>query len=180
MNNNVKNICTVLIWVIIAYIVTLCIIKIKPKEVPERILTETDTLYVYDTLKYEKVIYKDKIVVDTVYMIYRDTVNVPIPISSYHFSKDSIFDLHIKGYEVTLEDITIYPQRDIVTIKDVLYKESNLSRYYLGVNLGVFNGAVVPSINFSFQTQNRLLYGVNLGYYNNSLFIGGNISYQIK
>ena len=162
---------------------TYCLRKLK-SNIDSDYKSSADTIVVYkhDTVGFAQIEYKDRVVVDTLYIIVKDTVTVPIPMSRYHFTKEGFFDIWAKGYKVSLEEVNIYPQEKTVTIHDVVVRE-NIDKgwsWYFGGGITVYNGQLIPNINLSVQPQTRWVYGANLGYYNSNLVFGININYKFR
>ncbi len=64
-----------------------------------------------------------------------DTTYILVPISSYHFGIDSVADIYVSGYGVTL-DSTRFDIREIHTteFRDVMVSRPNLVGVELGIN----------------------------------------------
>lgn len=101
--------------------------------------TETDTLYVRDTVRLEKPVpvhiwHKDTLIVpilDTIRV--SDTVYFAVE-REYKVYEDSLYRAVVSGFRPSLEEIDIYRREKIVTVTATVVKEP--SKWGLGVSLG--------------------------------------------
>lgn len=149
--------------------------------VTEKHTTDTTLVVKHDTTVVEKIAYKEKKIVDTVFVTVRDSIFVPIPISEYRFKEDGLFDITARGYEVSLSNVTVFPKTEYRTITNTVEKEvyRNSWNCYLGVGIWTFDREVVPTVNLMVKTRNKWLFGLNAGYYNKQLIYGGSVNYKI-
>jgi hypothetical protein len=149
-------------------VIALCVCGIFAlvKCVPERKaessqVSDTITIYEFDTIPYYEVMPKDSIVVryiteklpianrkeansliksqleDSVKKMYsdsvKDSVNVVLPITQKHY-EDSTFSAWVSGYEPNLDSIKVYQRKEIQTIT-ITTKEQK--RWSIGVSGGI-------------------------------------------
>lgn len=108
-------------------------VKIPEPTITERIDTVTITEVRVDTFyKYrERVSYLERI--DTVTKMVIDTVAVVVPLSKYVAQKDSLYRVEATGYDVTFDNITVYPKT--VTISNTI-EVVKPTRWGLGIQAG--------------------------------------------
>lgn len=108
-------------------------VKISEPTITERIDTVTITEARVDTVyKYrERVAYLERI--DTVTKMVIDTVAVVVPLSKYVAQKDSLYRVEATGYDVTFDNITVYPKT--VTISNTI-EVVKPTRWGLGIQAG--------------------------------------------
>ncbi len=172
-------------WVVSCVLVVLLVWSLGTRgEKP--VVTErhtTDTLYriVHDTTVLEKIAYKEKRVVDTTYIVVRDSIFVPVPISEYRFKEDGLFDITARGFDVSLSNVTVYPKTEYRTITNTVEKEvyRNSWNCFIGVGFWAFDREIVPTVNLLVKTQNKWVFGANIGYYNKRPIYGGSVNYKI-
>lgn len=155
----------------------------RPEKVVEVVKHKTDTTVVekIDTIHLTKVVEKEKIVTDTTYIVVNDTIRVPIPISTYRFFEKNLYDITAKGYNVSLESVSVFPKTRYETITNTIEKEVayNYWDFYLGLGLSYYNSECIPSISATVKSPRSFLFGANLGYYNKSMVVGATIQYKI-
>lgn len=150
-------------------------------EYKTKVETIIDTTIRIDTFVVEKPVVKTKKVVEEKIIYVHDTVKVVIPISEYRFFQDGIYDITARGYDVSLNNVTVFPKTEYRTVTNTvettIYKDTwNL---YFGAGIWALNGQVVPMVNLSLKTPKMWLISLNTGYYNGDIVYGGQISYKI-
>lgn len=150
-------------------------------EYKTKVETIIDTTIRIDTFVVEKPVVKTKKVVEEKIIYVHDTVKVVIPISEYRFFQDGIYDITARGYDVSLNNVTVFPKTEYRTVTNTVettvYKDTwNL---YFGAGIWALNDQVVPTVNLSLKTPKMWLISLNAGYYNGGIVYGGQISYKI-
>lgn len=145
----------------------------------------TDTLVVtrIDTIRFTDVEWKERQVLDTVYIpIPAGQKEIPIPISKYRFCAPNIYDITVTGYEVNLTDVTIFPKTEYRTITTTIEKEVMQYKwdFYFGCGITAINAQAAPTINFYVKAPKKWLFGANVGYFNGEYFYGCSINYRIS
>lgn len=108
-----------------------------PEPFPEQIDSVIIRDTIRDTITYTNVVpkYIERERIDTCWVIIDDTikVQVPIPISTYHF-KDSTYDCKVDGFKVSMKEMNVYPTTIVktITIKELAKKK----HWGIGVNGG--------------------------------------------
>lgn len=170
--------------IIVVLVFVLGITLSRPAKEVEVIRHTTDTLTIvkYDTIRKTEVKWKDRQVIDTVYIASGENELAPVPISKYHFTQVDLFDIQATGYDVKLTDVTVFPKTEYITITNTVEKEILTYRWdcYLGVGISAFDRQVIPSINLYVKSPKKWLFGVNVGYYNGGVIYGANISYKLN
>ena len=120
-----------IIYIIVIMILTmLCVhFGLKEPEIKTETIIKTDTIVRVDTftIAKEKIKYKERKVIDTLY-IYKDNDTIPLEQEQIHYS-DSIADIFVSGYKPEIDSIhytipekTIYV--DKIVEKTITPKES--------------------------------------------------------
>ena len=155
----------------------------RPEKIVEVVKEKTDTItnVVHDTLIFTKVVEVEKKVVDTVFVEHKGE-NIPIPISKYRFFEKNKYDITACGYNVTMQDITIFPKTEYKTITNTIEKEVIVTNwdFFFGGGLWRYNYEWIPHISFAAKAPQNWLLAANLGYYNNNILFGGTILYNIR
>lgn len=118
-----------------------------------QVVTQTDTLFVRDTITQEKPVYMTTTQVRTEYvpvldtLRIRDTLFVPVTIEKRVY-EDSLYRAEVSGYSPSLDKIEIYQQKQVVT-QFVQVPEVKRKRWGIGVQAGYginANGSHSPYI----------------------------------
>lgn len=110
--------------------------RIAPSLAPK---TETDTLYIRDTIHVPKPVPKHIYHKDTVLIPSGDTIRVSDTVylaveKEYKVYEDSLFRAVVSGYRPSLDEIDIYRREKIVTVTTTVVKEQ--PKWGFGVGLG--------------------------------------------
>ena len=91
--------------------------------IPEETVTiQVDTLIVHDTLTFTEPVEVERVVRDTMFVevsntvVYHDTTYLPLP-REYVTYQDSAYRAVVSGFIPRLEEIEVYPTREIITIQ---------------------------------------------------------------
>lgn len=151
--------------------------------------SDTNKVKVLDTLsqdsKKEKIVYKEKIVKDTIYI--HDTVtgiDVYLPIVQQHYSEKGRYDLWISGVEpLNLDRIDIYKEVEYNTVTNTVTKTQYVypknNELYLGGGFYSFLDTFTPVVNVSLKTKKNALISLNLGRYKGDNLVVGTYSWKI-
>ena len=182
----------------ILYIVTiivLILLLVEPTAKSDRVdgfndgkidtLSFINTIVIRDTLVDTLVVYKDRIVKDTV-MIH-DTVtgiDVYLPIVQQHYSEKGRYDLWISGVEpLNLDRIDIYKEVEYKTITNTVTKTQYVypknNELYLGGGFYSFLDTFTPVVNISLKTKKNALISLDLGRYKGDNLIIGTYSWKL-
>ena len=182
----------------ILYIVTiivLILLLVEPTAKSDRVdgvsdskvdtLSFINTIVIRDTIIDTLVIYKDKIVKDTV-MIH-DTVtgiDVYLPVVQKHYSEKERYDLWISGVEpLNLDRIDIYKEVEYKTITNTVTKTQYVypknNELYLGGGFYSFLDTFTPVVNASLKTKKDALISLNFSRYKGDNIIVGTYSWKL-
>lgn len=118
-------------------------------------LVTIDTLWLHDTIRVDKPVYKTLRIVDTMFERVNDTVWVANDstialVREQKVYEDSLYRAVISGVYPSLDTIAVYPQHSVVTINTVKVVEGqkNTKRWGLGVHggYGVSGDGLTPYI----------------------------------
>lgn len=148
---------------------------------PDTIIRDT---IIYDTIFKDTIIYKEKIILDTIYIeTYGDSV-VSLPIIQKHYQEKDTYDIWISGIEpLRLDSVRVYQKTELslqTVYKDkIVYKEkeSRPLEFYISCGFYSFSDAFVPKIGISTKIGEKWLVSVNLGFNKDIYDIG--INYKI-
>ena len=122
--------------------------------VPGTITVKVDTLYLHDTLRVDTPVIVERRVVDTMtvevtdYLVVHDTAFVNLPREEVEY-RDSSYRAIISGFNPRLEEIELYPQKQIITIQTETVKTvTSKARWGVGIQAGVgaTKGGLYPYI----------------------------------
>lgn len=182
----------------ILYIVTiivLILLLVEPTAKSDRVdgvsdskvdtLSFINTIVIRDTIIDTLVIYKDKIVKDTVRI--SDTnlgFDVYLPVVQKHFSEKGRYDLWISGVEpLNLDRIDIYKEVEYNTVTNTVTKTQYVypknNELYLGGGFYSFLDTFTPVVNVSLKTKKNALISLNLGRYKGDNLVVGTYSWKL-
>lgn len=182
----------------ILYIVTiivLILLLVEPTAKSDRVdgvsdskvdtLSFINTIVIRDTIVDTLVIYKDKIVKDTIRI--SDTnlgFDVYLPIIQKHYSEKGRYDLWISGVEpLNLDRIDIYKEVEYNTVTNTVTKTQYVypknNELYLGGGFYSFLDTFTPVVNVSLKTKKDALISLNLGRYKGDNLVVGTYSWKL-
>lgn len=182
----------------ILYIVTiivLILLLVEPTAKSDRVdgvsdskvdtLSFINTIVIRDTIIDTLVIYKDKIVKDTVRI--SDTnlgFDVYLPIIQKHYSEKGRYDLWISGVEpLNLDRIDIYKEVEYNTVTNTVTKTQYVypknNELYLGGGFYSFLDTFTPVVNVSLKTKKDALISLDFSRYKGDNLIVGTYSWKI-
>lgn len=192
MNKDVPKIflftCFLSILLVILFLsVSVSLLKKRESNVVyvDRIIRDTTYLTLRDTMTITKFVTLEKEVKDTVYIVSKDSIKVPVPMCDYHFKEDGLYDIEAYGYNVKLNKVEVYPTTKIVTITQYMEKEDGRRKdkedwdMYIKGGLEVFNGGCIPNIGLMLKTPKKASFGANMGYFNGDMTFGIEVGYKI-
>ena len=110
--------------------------------VPGTVTVKVDTLYLHDTLRVDTPVIVERRVVDTMtvevtdYLVVHDTAFVNLPREEVEY-RDSSYRAIISGFNPRLEEIELYPQKQIITIQTETVKTvTSKARWGVGAQAG--------------------------------------------
>ena len=169
--------------IIAVLVIVLGLVLRRPEKVitETKYITDTTTIEKIDTVEVTEVVVVEKRVVDTAYVTVRDSIFVPIPISTYRFTQNGLYDITAHGFNVSLSNVTVYPKTIYQTVTNTIEKEILVKKwdFYLGAGFYALNEDVIPKVSFAVKTPNRWLFEANAGYYRKSLAYGATVFYNL-
>lgn len=178
----------IVLWaVVVVLAISLYFSLTSGKEVETREIRTTDTIIVLkvDTIIEYKTRYIKERVLDTVYLPSQnpntDNSSYPLLITQRHYSKPSLYDLWVSGYEPNLDSIKIYQETEYIKINTDNTKEiyPKSFRLYLGGGFFCIEDKFAPSVSLTLTTPKRLAITANVGLYNKDVFYGAQIQCKI-
>lgn len=168
--------------IIAVLVVALCLVLKRPEKVITETKYKTDTTTVerIDTVKVTKIVEVEKMVTDTTFITVRDSILVPVPILTYRFFQEGLYDITAKGFNVKISNITVFPKTVYQTVTNTVEKEVMVTSWdiYGGFGFWRFKDEWIPNIGFAVKAPKNLLFAANLGYYDKSLLYGGTVYYK--
>lgn len=145
---------------------------------------DTDTVLVekIDTVVLTNIVEKEVVVVDTIYLRPEDNGFAAVPISKYRFKQDGLYDISARGFNVSLDGVTVFPKVEYRTVTNTITKEVVISKwdFYAGLNLSAFNREMIPSIIMTAKTPQRWLFGASIGLFDGGPIYGVNVQYKLN
>lgn len=113
--------------------------RVKSRIDPEsRVIRDTVTYTIHDTITREKPVYVASYVYDTVRTYFttvrHDTVLVDVPMERRVYAEDSLYRAVVSGYRPSLDSLTVYPTITTITIRE--RERIPAPRLSLGVTAG--------------------------------------------
>lgn len=142
MEGSIKNIllaCVVITVIFLAgFLTRQCTFKMPEPEIKEY----RDTVYLPDTVKVPEPVEVEHIVKDTMYVdvgdvvVVHDTTYLPLP-REYVTYQDSSYRAVVSGFRPRLEELTMYPKKEVVTIQtEKVYTEYKHYKFGVGIQAG--------------------------------------------
>lgn len=142
MEGSIKNIllaCVVITVIFLAgFLTRQCTFKMPEPEIKEH----RDTVYFPDTVKVPVPVEVERIVKDTMYVdvgdvvVVHDTTYLPLP-REYVTYQDSSYRAVVSGFRPRLEELTMYPKKEVVTIQtEKVYTEYKHYKFGVGIQAG--------------------------------------------
>lgn len=129
---------------------------LKDKPVSPEVIIKSDTLTVvrYDTVIQYKPKYISERVIDTVYVVSKDSSSFPLEVKQRYYAEENSYELWISGINPHLDKIKVFPKTVQRTITDIeIHKVyANSWRGYIGGSLSTFDGKWMPSLELTFTS----------------------------
>ena len=170
---------------VVSFVIGFMLGRNSTKDTIERTLYKTDTirLSTIDTLTLKKPLYRTYRIVDTIRIAVDSTRNVTLPISQKHYSKDSVYDAWISGYEPNLDSIRIYEKTNTEVVTNTIIETHVINKWGIYPSLGYIKSEnnEAATIGITFKSPKKWLFGANVGIDgNNKAIYGITIGYNIK
>lgn len=149
-----------------------------------KVITNVDTLYLQnvDTIFQKDIEYITEKVVDTLYITNVVDSVVKLPMTQKHYTKDSLYDAWVSGYEPSLDSIRVYGKTETRFVTETKTIEKNSSRLNIYPYVGVFShdNKIGERIGIAISTKKGLYVGADVGYSNKNISYGCNVGFNIK
>lgn len=170
---------------VVSFVIGFMLGRNSTKDTIERTLYKTDTirLSTIDTLTLTKPLYRTYRIVDTIRIAVDSTRNVTLPISQKHYSKDSVYDAWVSGYEPNLDSIRIYDKTNTEVVTNTIIETRVINKWGIYPSLGYIKSEhnEAATIGITFKSPKKWLFGANVGIdVNNKAIYGITIGYNIK
>ena len=120
-----KKFATYLLAVILALSLGILIGRRNAPNKPEsKIIRDTVTCTIYDTIVREKPVYRYSYITDTVRTYFttveHDSVFVEVPIESRTYAEDSLYYITISGWRPSLDTLILWPKETVITVTNTI------------------------------------------------------------
>jgi len=104
-----------------------------------------DTVTVTDTAWFPDPVEVERLVLDTMYVevptdnivVQHDTTYIPLPREYVTYHKDSVYTAIVSGFAPRLEEITVYPKTQYITVQtEKVYTEYKHYKFGVGIQAG--------------------------------------------
>lgn len=126
---------------------------------------------IYDTIFQDTIIYKEKKVLDTIYVNSDNGGLISLPVIQKHYQDMGLYDIWISGVEpLNLDSTRIYQKKEVsiqTIYKDkIVYKDKEIPKFelYLGSGFYSFSDTFIPKIGISTKIGKKWLISANLGF----------------
>jgi len=137
---------------------------------------DTITIVEYDTLIQERVVYKDRYVIDTIF--FRDSTNntnIQLPLVQKYYNVPNSYELWISGIEpLNVDKINVFNQVEYRTITNTITQNvySQSTQFYFGGGFYTISSTFAPIVGISLKTKKNVLITLDYGRYEkNNMFL---------
>lgn len=139
---------------------------------------DTTKIVIIDTIIQERVVYKERIVKDTLWL----TDTLYLPIVQKHYSEQGKYDLWISGVEpLNVDKIDIYNTIEYNTITNTITQAiyPKNTQVFMGGGFCSFLGTFTPLVSISIETRRKWLFSLDYGRNKQSNLIVVDVKYKI-
>lgn len=134
-----KKFATYLLAVILALSLGILIGRRNAPNKPEsKIIRDTVTCTIYDTIVREKPVYRYSYITDTVRTYFttveHDSVFVEVPIESRTYAEDSLYYITISGWRPSLDTLILWPKETVITVTNTILPKP--AKWSFGITAG--------------------------------------------
>lgn len=134
-----KKFATYLLAVILALSLGILIGRRNAPNTPEsKIIRDTVTCTIYDTIVREKPVYRYSYITDTVRTYFttveHDSVFVEVPIESRTYAEDSLYYITISGWRPSLDTLILWPKETVITVTNTILPKP--AKWSFGITAG--------------------------------------------
>lgn len=150
-------------------------------------ISDTTTFSKLDTLEQDnekvKIVYREKVVKDTIYIKDTTTNNVySMEVVQKYFSEPNKYDLWISGVEpLQVDKIKTYNEvvyeRVTNTITEAIYPKR--TEFYIGGGLFAFKSTFAPMVGISIKTKRNMLISLDYGFCKDGSVYLGSVKFKL-
>lgn len=123
MSNTLKTFLGVMLLAAVAFFLGARYGRKTARIEPEtKIIRDTVSCTIYDTVVFERPVYRVSYVTDTVATYFttieHDTVLVDVPIERKVYAEDSLYWASVSGWRCSLDTLILYPKETVITIHE--------------------------------------------------------------
>ena len=141
---------------------------------------DTVVCYETDTITETKVLYKDRLVKDTVYLSKKEEPFLILV--QKHFQSVGLYDVWVSGVEpLGVDSVKMYPKIEYRYITQTKTIYDNQGTDLFGVfGFSRFNGTYLSNVGFYALTNRKWLYGAEIGLIDNRWYAGAKFGFKIN
>jgi hypothetical protein len=141
---------------------------------------DTVVCYETDTITETKVLYKDRLVKDTVYLSKEE--EPLLLLVQKHFQSIGLYDVWVSGVEpLNVDSIMVYPKIEYRYITQTKTIYDNKGTDLFGVfGFSRFNGTYSSNVGVCALTNRKWLYGAEIGLFDNKWYVGAKFGVKIN
>lgn len=141
---------------------------------------DTVVCYETDTITETKVLYKDRLVKDTVYLSKKEEPFLLLV--QKHFQSMGLYDVWVSGVEpLGVDSVKMYPKIEYRYITQTKTIYDNQGTDLFGVfGFSRFNGIYSSNVGVCALTNRKWLYGAEIGLFDNKWYVGAKLGFKIN
>jgi hypothetical protein len=141
---------------------------------------DTVVCYEIDTITETKVLYKDRLVKDTVYLSKKEEPFLLLV--QKHFQSIGLYDVWVSGIEpLDVDSMKVYPKIEYRYITHTKQAYDNKGTDLFGVfGFSRFNDAYSSNVGICALTDRKWLYGAEIGLIDNKLYVEAKFGFKIN
>lgn len=141
---------------------------------------DTVVCYEIDTITETKVLYKDRLVKDTVYLSKKEEPFLLLV--QKHFQSIGLYDVWVSGVEpLNVDSVMVYPKIEYRYITQTKIIHDNQGTDLFGVfGFSRFNGMYSSNVGVCALTNRKWLYGAEIGLIDNKWYVGAKFGVKIN
>lgn len=149
-------------------------VKVLDNSVTNTLSQKDSTIVInkIDTITQYKVVYKDRIVKEYIYV--KDTSSnygLQLPLIQKYYHQPNRYDIWISGVEpLSLDRINVYNNIEYRTITNTITKSVYLksTQLYFGGGFYAISNTIAPIVGIAIKTKKETLFSLDFGRYNDS------------
>lgn len=177
--------CNALAYIIIILLVVIAIVPYfnKPLEKPTTVF-QTDTVWIvkYDTIELVSPIFKEKKIIDTIYIYTSDSSKIILPIEQKYYKEDGRYEAWVSGYNPSLDKINVFNKTEYKTITNTetktIYPPKKTQGYLYG-QVSYFDQNYIPTLNVGITFPRGFYLNGGIGVFGNKPVYNIGAGYKI-